>query len=433
MRSVASTWRRLLHVDADEVAALRRVLDELGDVALRELLVDREAEMRELERDVRPQPLRVDAVEHLAVGGDDRARLGLVAHALAEERRVREQALVVQPPQDGDGRVEALAGDEARGAEPEAVPLHEPLQARAVRGREDQAAERRSLPPGRDDPLDFGALRRRSGRGAARAPPARPGRRAGRAPSSTRRGRGSAAARRAARSPSPAASGVGSRTSGTTASGKLAARPETAPAAPAASPRYEQRLGADEDVEPFEEVRLEPLPRAVRDLHPGEVRRALAQPLDHRRAGSRSRSAPRTRRGRTARGAHARAAASKCASSSSSSSAKYGGAMTATASAPAAAACSARATVSCVVCAPRGRRPGSARPPRRRTPARSPCRSRRREHHALAGRAEREQRRRRRARRGSRRTARRRPRRAAPSRSGVTAAASGSPQHGGRL
>jgi hypothetical protein len=55
---------RLLHVDADEVPALRRVLDELGEIAMGELLVDREPEMRELERDVRPQPFRLDAVEH---------------------------------------------------------------------------------------------------------------------------------------------------------------------------------------------------------------------------------------------------------------------------------------------------------------------------------------------------------------------------------
>ena len=69
----------------------------------------------------------MDAVEHLAVGGDDLARLGLVAHTLAQQRRVRQQTLLVQPPQDRDGRVQALAGDEARGAETEAVPLHEAL------------------------------------------------------------------------------------------------------------------------------------------------------------------------------------------------------------------------------------------------------------------------------------------------------------------
>jgi hypothetical protein len=57
--------------------------------------------MGELERDVRPQPFCVDAVEQLAVGVDDLARLGLFAHALAEQRRVREQALLVQSPQTG--------------------------------------------------------------------------------------------------------------------------------------------------------------------------------------------------------------------------------------------------------------------------------------------------------------------------------------------
>ena len=281
MRSVASTWRRLLHVDADEVAACRGVLDELGDVPVRELLVDREPEMRELERDVRAQPLRVDAVEQLAVGGDDRARLGLVAHALAEQRRVREQALLVQPPQDGNGRVEALAGDEARGAEPEAVALDEPLQPRAVGGGEDHAAER-AHPPGCDDPLDFRVLllrqaaQRRADLGGDRhaAQPERSlrGGVEGQPLSDTRR----------ARAVSPS-SGDGSRTSGTTASGKLAARPETAPAAPAARPSHEQRLRADEHVQPLEEVRRDLLPGRVRDLQAGEVRRPLAQPLDHRK------------------------------------------------------------------------------------------------------------------------------------------------------
>ena len=216
-----------------------------------ELLVDREAEVRQLERDVRPQGLRLDAVEHLAVGGDDLARLGLVAHALAEERRVREEAAVVQPAQDGHGSVEALAGDEARGAEPEAVPLHEALQARAVRCREDEAAEEftpasraRSARPPRARPPSAPA--------AARAPPARSGRRGDRAPSSMRRGTAGAGAMRGARSPCSPAPAVGSRTSGTTASGKLAASPETAPTAPAREPALEQRLGADEDVESLE-------------------------------------------------------------------------------------------------------------------------------------------------------------------------------------
>src|SRR5206468_10812601 len=38
-------------------------------------------------------------------------------------------------------------------------------------------------------------------------------------------------------------------------------------------------LRSDEDVEPLEEIRLEPLPRAVGDLETGEVRRAIAKAL----------------------------------------------------------------------------------------------------------------------------------------------------------
>src|SRR4051812_37701750 len=100
------------------------------------------------------------------------------------------------------------------------------------------------------------------------------------------------------------ASGVGSRTSGTTASGKLAASPETAPTAPAASPRSSSASaptktsrpstrdgsrrpprgtppGPEKAAGPLEGVGREPLPRAVRALHPREVRSTLAQPLDH--------------------------------------------------------------------------------------------------------------------------------------------------------
>ena len=68
--------------------------------------------MRELERDVCPQTLSVDPVQHLAVRVDDRARLGFVANALAEQRRIGEEALFVQTPQDRHRRIEALAGDE---------------------------------------------------------------------------------------------------------------------------------------------------------------------------------------------------------------------------------------------------------------------------------------------------------------------------------
>ena len=42
----------------------------------------------------------------------------------------------------------------------------------------------------------------------------------------------------------------------------------------------DERLVADEDIEALEQISLELLPRAVRDLHPGEVRGPLAEALD---------------------------------------------------------------------------------------------------------------------------------------------------------
>ena len=82
--------------------------------------------------------------------------------------------------------------------------------------------------------------------------------------------------------------------------GSSPARPETAPVAPLREALRDQRLGPDEDVEPFDQVRLEPLPRRVGHLQSGEVRRFVAQSARARRAARRSRCAPRTRRRRTA-------------------------------------------------------------------------------------------------------------------------------------
>ena len=137
--------RRLLHVEPDEVADAGGVRDELADVRARELLVEAEPEVRQLQRDVDPQPLGRDAVEDLPVRLDDDARLGLVVDALAEQRRVGLEAAVVEPPQHDDRVVERLAGDEPGRAEAHPVPAHAPLQPRAVRGGEDR------LPQGRLD------------------------------------------------------------------------------------------------------------------------------------------------------------------------------------------------------------------------------------------------------------------------------------------
>ena len=86
---------------------------------------------------------------------------------------------------------------------------------------------------------------------------------------------------RSAASPAAPAS-VGSRTTAATSSGNAEASADTAPIAPGLAAAVDQRLGADEDVEPVEEVGRERIPRAVGDLHPGDVVRLLAQAGQHR-------------------------------------------------------------------------------------------------------------------------------------------------------
>ena len=133
--------RRLLHVEANEVAEPRSMGDELADVRACELLVEREAEVRQLERHVDLEPLGRDPVEDLPVGDDDRARLGLVRNALSEDGCVGLEAFLVQPSQDDDRVVERLAGDEARRSEAHPVPAHHALKARALGGGEDRLSQ----------------------------------------------------------------------------------------------------------------------------------------------------------------------------------------------------------------------------------------------------------------------------------------------------
>src|SRR5581483_4628955 len=74
---------RLLHVDPDEGPEALRVLYEPLDVRVRELLVELEAEMRELEGDIRAQSFRDEPRDRLLVRRDDGLRLRLVADSLA--------------------------------------------------------------------------------------------------------------------------------------------------------------------------------------------------------------------------------------------------------------------------------------------------------------------------------------------------------------
>ena len=108
-----------------------------------DLLVEGEAEVRELERDVRLQLLGDEALDdRLVLVGDGGGALG-VGDRLAEQRRVRVQPRVVEPAQHADALVEGLAGDEAARADPPAVALHEPLQSRAVGRVQDRGARQR--------------------------------------------------------------------------------------------------------------------------------------------------------------------------------------------------------------------------------------------------------------------------------------------------
>ena len=94
--------------------------------------------MRELESDVRLQLLGDEPLDDLLVFGGDGRRALLVGNRLPEQRRVRVQAGVVEPAQHRDALVERLAGDEASGAHPPAVVLHEPLQSSVVGCVEDR-------------------------------------------------------------------------------------------------------------------------------------------------------------------------------------------------------------------------------------------------------------------------------------------------------
>src|SRR5581483_12321943 len=133
----------LLHVHPDEVAEAGRMPDERLHVLVGELLVEVEPQVRELERDVRLQLLRGDPVEHFPVRVHDGAALVRRVHVLAEQRRVRQQALLVEPPEHGDELLERLAGDETRRAEPHPVLADEVVEPRAVGEREDRLPRRR--------------------------------------------------------------------------------------------------------------------------------------------------------------------------------------------------------------------------------------------------------------------------------------------------
>src|SRR6185503_18978422 len=239
---------RLLHVDPDEAAEPLGDLHDLLDIRVRDLLVELEAEMGQLECDVARQILRMETLEHTAVLARDRLRLAAVANALAEQRRVRVEPLIGEATQDGDARVEVLARDEARRAEPHPVAAHEALDMAIVGGAQDPRAEHgvrtardghaaRAPTSAASQPsssaISAGSRSRRGGRTSGRrGTPFQPATRL----SAAWRGNDSIRSRRVA---SPAApSSVGARTTDATSSGNADASADTAPIAPASRPRW---------------------------------------------------------------------------------------------------------------------------------------------------------------------------------------------------
>ena len=134
---------RLLHVDAEERVELACTCDEALDVRVRHILVEAEAEVRQLESDVRLQLLGDEPLDDLLVFGGDGRRALLVRSRLPEQRRVRVQAAVVESAQHRDALVERFAGDEASGAHALAVVLRDPLQSGVLGCVEDRHPRQR--------------------------------------------------------------------------------------------------------------------------------------------------------------------------------------------------------------------------------------------------------------------------------------------------
>ncbi len=77
--------RRILHVDANEVAARRSVLDDRAQIVAAKLVAELQTEPCELDADVRVEPAALDVGEDVEVGPDDRRGLLLGRDLLAED------------------------------------------------------------------------------------------------------------------------------------------------------------------------------------------------------------------------------------------------------------------------------------------------------------------------------------------------------------
>ncbi len=106
--------RRVLHVDAHEVAVPAAVRTTSRRFSRQSVVRQPEPERGRLDADVRVERRVVDRREHAAVRLRDRARLLLARDLLAEDVDRRHLPAGVEVAHDGDGLLERRAGDVAR-------------------------------------------------------------------------------------------------------------------------------------------------------------------------------------------------------------------------------------------------------------------------------------------------------------------------------
>ena len=107
--------RGVLHVDADERAAGRRVLHEGVEQLVAQLEVELQAEPGELDGDIRVEAALVDRGERIGVGGGDRPRLLGRVDLLPEHVDRGALAIGVERRDDSDRVGQRRPGDVRRG------------------------------------------------------------------------------------------------------------------------------------------------------------------------------------------------------------------------------------------------------------------------------------------------------------------------------
>ena len=104
--------RRVLHVHADEEVARHAGIEDSPQVVHAGRAIDRQPELRELQRDVARDPRGRDALHHAEVGTRRGVRFRDRADALAEIIERHAETLAFERPRDGDRFVDGFAGDE---------------------------------------------------------------------------------------------------------------------------------------------------------------------------------------------------------------------------------------------------------------------------------------------------------------------------------